>query len=303
MADQTLFFTLLGGPDDEWSARLLIDSVRTFGGPLRDSPFWVFLRDPEKLPGRRLEGTGVRLIPLQIDPSYPRYVLGSKVYASAQAEALAGPGVESLVYLTPQCLVTQPPVLLDLGDAFDVAIRPVHIQNVGLTPAEPLDGFWSGVYQAVGVTDVDLTVESFVEGQRIRAYYNSGAYAVNPAWGLFRRWRELFLALVRDETYQRGPCQDERHQIFLHQAVLSALIAATIAPARIRLLPPTYGYPLHLHHETLPSRQAQALDDLVCIIYEELLPDPERLTGIAVREPLRSWLSDHFRERPPVLAG
>jgi hypothetical protein len=289
--DRLVFVTLVGTARQESPARLLIDSIRAFGGALRDCPIWVFEADPEGAPCGDLESLGVRVLPLTVPATVRPNWFAGKVSACAQAEELAAPGVRSLVWLSPDCLVINPPLLFDLAAGFDVAVRPVHIKNVGLLATEPVDDFWRAVYQAVGVRDIEATVESFVDVQRIRAYFNSHAFAVNPAKGLLRRWFECFEALVCDQDFQSGPCHDQRHHIFLHQAVLSALIATVPDPRRVRSLPPEYSYPYNLHQSVLPDRQAMALNDLVCIAYEDRPLDPSVVDDIAIREPLRSWLS------------
>ena len=75
--------------------------------------------------------------------------------------------------------------------------------------------------------------------------------------------------------------------MFLHQAVLCTLLTKTLAQAQIRALPPEYSYPLHMHEQVPPALRAFTLNDQVCAVYEDVLP----LEGIAVREPLRSWLA------------
>ena len=77
------------------------------------------------------------------------YYFAGKVCASAQAEELATPGVRSLIWIDPACLIVRPPLLFDLGQSFDAAVRPVHIRNVGLPPGEPLNGFWKKICQIV----------------------------------------------------------------------------------------------------------------------------------------------------------
>ena len=190
-------------------------------------------------------------------------------------------------------LIIQPPLLFDLTSSFDAAVRPVHHRNVGLPAAEPVDDFWKKVYETVGVQDVEVTVKSFVDAQHIRAYFNSHAFAINPAKGLLRRWFERFESLVCDLEFQSGPCQDVQHQVFLHQAVLSALIATSLDPRRVRILPPEYSYPYNMHQSVPAERRAQALNDLVFIAYEDRALDPSVVDDIGIHEPLRSWLSIH----------
>ena len=46
----TAFFTCVGSRAQARRARLLLDSIRAFGGGLRDCPFWVVEGDPEGAP-------------------------------------------------------------------------------------------------------------------------------------------------------------------------------------------------------------------------------------------------------------
>jgi hypothetical protein len=197
------------------------------------------------------------------------------------------------VWIDPGCLVVNPPVLYELGADFDAAFRPVHIQNVGLRVDEPLNAFWGGIYTAVGLTDLSTTVQSFVDRQTLRAYYNSHAFAVNPALGLMHRWLEHFQALVCDAVYQQTACQDEPHQIFLFQALLSALLTKEIEPSRLRILPPEYNYPFNLQGRVPEGHRARALNDTVTFTYEQRSLNPAEITDIAVEEPLASWLAAH----------
>jgi hypothetical protein len=293
---ETVFLTLVSTVDQRSHARLLIDSIRSFGGPLRHSPVWVFEADPQEAPCKDLEHVDVQVLPLTVPDTVRRYWFAGKVYACARAEEMAAPRVRSLIWISYDCLIIQPPLLFDLASAFDAAVRPVHARNVGLPAAGPVDDFWKKVYEAVGVQDVEVTVESFVDAQHLRAYFNSHAFAVNPAKGLLRRWFECFESLVCDLEFQSGPCQDVQHQVFLHQAVLSALIATSLDLRRVRILPLEYSYPYNLHQSVPVERRARALNDLVFIAYEDRALDPGVVDDIEIDEPLRSWLSARAKQ-------
>jgi hypothetical protein len=92
--------------------------------------------------------------------------------------------------------------------------------------------------------------------------------------------------MVSDEAFQTGPCSDERHQVFLHQAILSALVARDLDWSRVRLLPPEYNYPLNLLDKMPSNHRAPVLNDLVNAVYEDSFP----WTEIDILDPLRSWL-------------
>jgi hypothetical protein len=283
----TIFLTI-ASKNNLTEARQMIDSLRTFGGELADAPIWVFASDLQ--PVRTLETDSTRILPLTVPDPVASYILGKKVAACARAEELVPTGTRSLVWIDSDCVITQPPTLFNLGPSYEAAFRPVHIRNVGLPPSDPLDAFWSGIYSTLGVDDVRTTVTSFVDNQILRTYFNSHSFAVNPKLGLMHRWYELFQILVSDTKFQSAACADETHQIFLFQGLLSALVATSIDPVRICILPPTYNYPYHLQNRIPENQRAKTLNELVCFTYEDENIKPAALTGIEVHEPLRSWL-------------
>ncbi len=296
MTDRAEFVTCIRSEQDVFLARVLIESLREFGGPLSDCPLTVYATRPETEAGEALTGPGVEVMPLGVPEHVRRWPYGDKVAACAHAEATAGPGFSALVWLDLECLIVQPPVQFALGDAHDVAVRPVHIRNVGLAPDEPLDGFWQGIYKAVGLQDAPFTVETFIARERLRAYFNSHGLSVDPRLGLWGRWLDTYSALIADSSFVEGACADARHSVFLFQAVFSAIVAACVPEERISILPPTYNYPYNLHMRVPADRRAQALNDLVCFTFEDRDIRPDRVHDIEVREPLRSWLADRFTD-------
>lgn len=290
--EQTCFLLMFKSAQGERLARVVIDSLRAFGGPLRGCPVWAFGLDPDRAPHVLPGMEGVRRLPLVVGEEWQSYPFADKVYACARAEEMAGPEIRSLVWLSLDCLIVNPPLLFDLGPSFDAAFRPVHHRNVGSPAGEPLDGFWQGVYRAVGIDDLPYTVELFADSQTLRPYFNTHCFAFNPAKGLGQAWWRCFQTMVADEAFQAGPCRDELHQVFLHQAILSTLTARLLDWERVRLLPPEYNYPLNLLSQMPADRRAPALNGLVNAVYEDAFPWDE----IEVLEPLRSWL----RERMPA---
>lgn len=293
LADSTVFVTLVRSTEERARARLLMDSIRAFGGDQSRCPIWLFEANHDQAPCGELAGEGVQVLPLSVPDSISHYLFSDKVCASAQAEAMAADRARSLVWIDPTCLIVNPPVLFDLGSTFDAAVRPVHIRNVGLGATDPVDGYWAKIYSTLGVQDIQFTAQSFVDAQRIRAYFNTHAFAINPSKGLLRRWAEHFESLVCDQAYQAASCQDTRHQVFLHQAILSAILVTSLDPERIRILPPDYNYPYNLHQSVPPDRRARSLSDLVCVACEDRALNPNVMYDIDVHEPLRSWLSAH----------
>jgi hypothetical protein len=195
--------------------------------------------------------------------------------------------------MMPQSLTVRPPVLFELEDREAAAVRPVHITNVGSLAARPPDAFWAGVYEVVGRPDPSFTIESFVEGETLRPYFNSAGYSIDPSLGLLEEWSELFAELVLNAAYQRAACEDEAHQIFLHQAVLSTLLAVSVTRDRIRMLPPDYCYPYNLHGRVPEGSRARRLGDVTYVIAEDRSLHPDLMDDLTIEEPLAEWLRTH----------
>jgi len=288
---ETIFLTY-ATPGNLPLVRLMINSLRTFGGELAEALFWIFTLDPGSVSSLETESTHVLM--LEVSEAVSSYPFGRKVAACARAEELVPTGTRSLTWIDPACIIVQPPIRFALSANCDAAFRPVHIRNVGLTPSEPLDTFWNGIYTALGVKDIHTTVNSFVDDQTLRTYFNSHAFAINPGLGLMQGWYEHFQLLISNKTFQSTACSDESHQIFLFQAILSTLIASSIAPDRICLLHPAYNYPYHLQKKIPESSRAKTLNELVCFTYEDEDIQPSNLTGIEVHDPLRAWLENRI---------
>jgi hypothetical protein len=295
VGDAIRFLLMFRSEAGERLARIAVESLRAFGGPLGDCPVWAFALDPGRASAVLPDLEGIERLPLIVEEDCPPYPFAEKVYACAQAEEMAGPEVRSLIWLSLDCLVVNPPLLFDLDPqegaaAAEAAFRPVHHRNVGSLAAERLDDFWQRVYRALEIDEMPYTVESFADGQTLRPYFNTHCFALNPALGLGRAWWACFRSLVADEEFQAGPCRDELHRIFLHQAILSTLVAKLLDWERVRLLPPEYNYPLNLLRDIPSDRRAVTLNSLVNAVYEGTFPWGE----IDIQEPLHSWLAERL---------
>jgi hypothetical protein len=286
LGSQVRFLTVTNSKQEERQARFLISSLRSFGGELKDCLVWVF-QPGKNTPEAFSDLENVTTLPLEMEEPYRSFELADKVFACARAEELCGSEVGSLVWLNLDCLIVNPPLLFDLGQDFDAALRPVHIRNVGSLAGAPPDCYWETVYQTIGVTnDIPYTVESCVDAQTIRPYFNTHCFSVNPAKEIMQAWRETFKQLVDNKEFVDGPCLGASHQVFLHQVVVSALIMKLVEHDRIRMLPPTYSYPLHLQEKLPPAKRITSLNQMVCAVFEEM----DRLDQVTVEEPLKSWL-------------
>jgi hypothetical protein len=288
--EETCFFTLVRSQAGAQQADFLIKSLRAFGGPLQDSPFFIFFTRPGIASQHRANDEGVHFVQLEVEAELQNYWFGEKVAVCSEAEAMLDGNVQSLIWMNPESIIVNPPNHFHLGSSCDAAFRPVHIQNVGIRIDEEMDPFWSEIYRIVELRDIPYNVESFVDAQTLLPYFNTHLFSINPSLSVLRTWLDTFRRMVADRVFQAEACADIRHQIFLHQAILSTLLIKLLDWERIEFLPPEYSYPLHLHHEIPLDRQADSLNGLVCPVFESGYQHPDTLNGIEVQEPVLSWI-------------
>lgn len=290
---KSVFVTMVRSKDELPQLTLLIKSIRAWAGELARVPIVIFNVNPVQVSCKNLEDDITESVLLDVPEHLRRYYYGDKVYACSRAEELF-PEVDSLIWIDPGCLVINPPLGYILSKKEDCSVRPVHIQNVGLLTGEPLDVFWKEIFKTLGLKDIARSVETFIGKKTIRAYYNSHAFSVSPSTELLRKWLVHFNQLMQDDSYQKNACEDEWHKIFLHQAVLSGLIAGQCEKKRVKLLPPKYNYPYNLQNKVPVERRETLLNNLLTVAYENRSLDPDKLEDIRVNDPLKTWLQNNI---------
>ena len=291
--------TAVTDPTQARNAALLLASLRRFGGPLADAPLIVVYDESLREQVAALARPGLSLVPLALPAEARGYPYAYKAYAAAQAEALVAEAAATLTWLDAETLVVAPPLALALAPQHAVAVRPVFLRNaIGLAPDQPVDVFWAAILADNGLEAARLpVVETEVDRQQVRAYFNCQVVPVRPGLGLFREWARQMSVRLADGDYQRRACADGLHRVFLHQAVLSAIIAARTSPEQWRWLPRECGYPLHLHDRLPEAQRPRRLDALSVVLHENVIDQPGAFDGIEVDGELRAFLDDQLRAR------
>jgi len=296
-------FTLVASEADARCANLLLASLRAFGGDAGGSSARVFVPDgngPRGAP--RLDDGPLRaleepplsaaVVSLHDGGEAAGFPFEYKVEACARAERESLDDGEELVWLAPNCLVVSPPALLTLDSPLRAALRAVHMSNVGSRAEDRLDDYWSTIYDAVGLAEAPFTVESLVDGVKLRPYFNTHMFSIDARLGMMEEWKSVFIELAGDRIFQKTACSDVTRKVFLHQAVLCALVARALGREEIRELPPEYSYPLHFHSDVPRPLRPERLEELVCPVYEGDFEYPGTLSGLTVGKPFRKWFSD-----------
>jgi hypothetical protein len=120
---------------------------------------------------------------------------------------------------------------------------------------------------------------------------------VNPKLGICREWAIQLSGLLRNDPYQKTSCTTFLRQLFLHRAVLSAVVTSRIQKNRIKLLPLTSSYPFNQHGKLTSASKITSLNELKIIIFDYAWAKiPEWMEIIPSNEPLKSWLMETYLE-------
>jgi len=299
-AHRIVFAVTAGSKSSGIRALMLARSLRTFGGQLASSPFWVLApRASNPLPTALLDGFAaahIRLILFDIDEAVYKFLFGAKTCASAVAEAEAREITSLLAWVDPDMLIIQEPGELLIEEDKDLGYRPVHHINIGSPYDEPADDFWRLIYDHCEVPEEAIFPMTTCADQLvIRPYFNAGCLIVRPENGLLNRWRANFLRLYQEPFFESFYELDVLYRVFIHQAILSGTILSFMNQSQMHEFSDRINYPLNLHDEYHEDRRARTLNELITCRYDVGFHDPSWREGILIEEPFKSWLDEQLK--------
>jgi hypothetical protein len=280
----------------------LAHSIRTYAGELCFNPIWLFSqRSEDELSEdtrQELFSLGARLISFDLDPVEMKFPFAGYVTAAGIAEGLAQGVASFLVMMASDTLVLRTPSAFILPSGKSLGACPVHLKLLGSGTNDPIDEFWRLVYHHCQV-DVEkiFPIQTIVDEQLVRAYFNAGLLVVRPERGLLRAWQADFNNTYRLPEFEAIFQQNEYYAIFMHQAVLAGSVLSSLKPEEFQMLPFEMNYPLHLHTRVAVERRPSNLNQLITCRYEnygESFGNPEVDASIQIDQPLREWLQTHF---------
>jgi len=286
-------------PSSESNVLLLAESIRAFAGALSQATIWCYVpsygKEVSPSTKGRLRELDVDLIPFTIDREILRFFFTAEITAVSLAESQARDQAELLAWVDANTIVLQEPKAFLLHRDKSLGFRPVHHTLVGSRWDEPLDPFWTLVYESRGVSpDRVFPMTAHVDGVRIRPYMNAGLLVVRPEKNLLRTWRDTFFRQYQTPKFRAFYEQDRRYVIFVHQAILTGVLLSALTRDEMEELPPAYNYPLHLYEEDVTKDRPAALGDLVTCRHEGLDGIPEVLDSIPTEQSLKQWLTERI---------
>jgi hypothetical protein len=274
MKNESIFVTV--AYPQQWSEAntlLLVESIRTFGGELSKSPVWCLVPDYGKQPSEifkeKLAALEAELVSFDIDLEVARFFFAADIRAAAIAESMAVAKTDLLIWLSSNTIILKEPADFLLGADKNLGYRPVHHINIGSLYDKPLDAFWSQVYAYCDVPEERVfPMQTHVDTNLIRPYFNAGMMVVRPDRHLFKAWHDKFFDVYRAPALAELYGKDERYVIFIHQALLSGIILAMFSRDEIQELPGNYNYPLHLFEEDVTEHRPSSFADLITVRHE-----------------------------------
>ncbi|MDO8364737.1 MAG: hypothetical protein Q7V88_17735, partial [Actinomycetota bacterium] len=165
-------------------ARLLCESIRTFGGRYRDAPIVAVSPRPHLALSPRqaaeLTALGATHVNLPLNTTGSAYGTINRIVAGAWAEATL-PQPYLVVLDTDMMMLGEPRFV-----RADVGVRPVDSKGSATAgPHDQLDAYWDRLCTIAGITLDDLpTLRTTISDEPIRASYNGGFSVVRRDLGV-----------------------------------------------------------------------------------------------------------------------
>lgn len=247
----------------EKQSLLLAESIRRFGGTLKDTPIYSFHpREGEPISNQTinsLESLGVFHEQIILNRDFSEYYLANKIVTCAYAEENIDS--EILVWLdSDKCFFAEPKEFL-LPPTYNVGLRPEIGRGIGSTGEGDIqDSYWKKLYEVCDVKR-EIFVTTPIGNRRIRGYWNGGMVAVRRRAGIFKAWKNNF------EKVMKLRLIPPQGIYFVEQSVLAATVCSISMEENIFTFSPSYSYPLPLHNRLSKSDKLKSFDEIVSIHY------------------------------------
>jgi hypothetical protein len=182
----------------EPQARLLCESIRTFGGRYRSAPILAVSPRPQLALGpearAHLAALGVTYVVEPLNETGSPYGTINRIVAGAWAET-SSPRPYLVLLDTDTIFVGEPSFA-----RADVGVRPVDVRGSASSGADdPQDDYWA---RMCGFGGIDLSrlpiISTTIDKVPIRASYNGGFTVVRRDLGILQRTRDIFFASLQE---------------------------------------------------------------------------------------------------------
>lgn len=247
-------------------SKLLIFSIRTLDGPLKNVPIVSYSprkgRSPKRSTVRFFEQHQVEYEDRILNTEFVDYPLSNKPIVCAHREQKTN--AKFLVFLDSDTVFLQRPLLFENSAGHDLMMRPVEQKGIGTDRkfSGANGNYWRELYKVLKVTD-DRTVRTVSENSEILEYYNSGMVISKTGFALFEAWNKNF------HTIMGLGLKPASGISFVEQSVLSATISSlgrTVQP-----LPKDYNCPADVIENTANENyRLKSFEEIVLLHYHKV---------------------------------
>lgn len=294
IAPNLAFITCVEAGYLETQSLLLYESIRRYGGRFSQCPIYAFspraCHSISSETKKCLNQLDVEYIDLVLNTDFTYYPYGNKNFAVAYVENQKKH--DFLIFLDSDTLFFREPTQLELPDTCDVAVRPVSWKAICTSGStnDPYDSYWHLLCNYCNV-DYDRipSIKTAVEGTVIKACYNAGLVAVRANKGIFSKWRDDLVTILRQGLEPKKGSVWGTDQTTLSTAIWGIT-------DRVQILDPSYNYPIRSINGKQPLLQFYNSRDLVHIHYhhmfnqDKLSVNPLLQPNFDLEAELKSWL-------------
>ena len=197
--DEIAFLICVEANRLEPQARLLCESIRTFGGRYRQAPILAVSPRPHLALGpearAHLDLLGVTYVVEPLNDTGSSYGTINRIVAGAWAETVS-PRPYLVLLDTDTVFVNEPSFV-----RADVGVRPVDVKGSASSGGgDPLDAYWTRLCGFGGIVPSRLPMLSTtIDNVPIRASYNGGFTVVRRDLGILQKTREIFFASLAEK--------------------------------------------------------------------------------------------------------
>jgi hypothetical protein len=298
------FITLATPGKSIQKALLMVNSLRSFGGVLKNCPVWILVPERMNEFSQTIEdginSYEAKIVPVNIKPDVMKFPFASKITAAAHAETKLASDSDLLVWLDCDNIILREPNEFLLPTGKILGYRPVHHKLIGPTWGKPLDPFWKLIYHYCDISEDHGFQMTTHTGEVIRPYFNAGTFVIRPEKGLMAKWQHKFIELYILPEFQTYYQVDNRYVIFMHQAVFTGVLLHELEYGEMVEFSPEINYPLHLHNEIPIENRPSSLNNLTTIRYENIFENPGWEIDYPILQALRSWLNRQIIFKDPL---
>lgn len=258
---------------------VMVESLRTFGGQLKDAPFWLYMpkaivpSGADALAPFKAVKAEIKTFETPKDAAW--YPLSSWVLSSAAAEVEAEGKASILAWLGGDTVFLQEPGEFVLPKGKALGYRPVFHRNICPLYDEPLDPYWKRAYELMGVKESSLfPMITPADGDKIRPYFQAGCLVVRPERGLVRKWREMFNVLSKDPAIREMCEKDVRQRTFTFQVGLTGAFLNSLSRDEMLEFSDRINYPIFFREMFGGKRDFHDITNAVTIRYEHFFSKP-----------------------------